>query len=134
MFLFKKHKNDFCFFDPKHGFLDPKNLSNVYKQHRNWAKIDQFCFKRFGNRFGGTEGAAPFKAYFVCSIFCTFFKSFGKNSRISSTGLETGCKPVLLFICTDILFMILLQNYNRWCPFEVEKLKQVSVGLRSCQS
>ena len=28
--------------------------------------------------------------------FCTFFKSFGKNPRISSTGLETVCKPVLL--------------------------------------
>ena len=47
----------FCFFDPKNGLLNPKNLGKESKQHRNQAKFDLICFQRFGNRFDGAEGA-----------------------------------------------------------------------------
>ena len=49
--------------------------------------------------FGGGEGAAPYKAtaLLVLNIFAPFLrkKPFLKDPRIRSTGLETGCKPVL---------------------------------------
>ena len=34
-------------------------------------------------------------------LFAPFFalKPFGKNPRSRSTGLETGCNPVLLYLC-----------------------------------
>ena len=67
-------------------------------------KFDLFRFQRFGNRFGDAKGAAYYEAYFLhrfCNVFkffenYPFFKPFGKKTRVCSTGLETGCKPVLL--------------------------------------
>ena len=34
----------------------------------------------------------------ICTAFCTFLKSLWKKPTICYTGLETGCKPVLLTI------------------------------------
>ena len=76
-----------------------------HRSYRNHAKFDLFCFYRFG----GAKGAAHYKAYFL-HCFCTilklfendpFLKPFGKKTRICSTGLEIGCKPVLCTFFTS---------------------------------
>ena len=50
------------------------------------------------DRFGGGEGATPLGniSINVCTVFAPFFGTFLKNPKLCSTGLETGCKPVLL--------------------------------------
>ena len=71
------------------------------------AKFHLSCFQRFGNRFcdakGGISSLNLYEIY-VCTFYCTFFKPFGKNPRICSTGLETGCKPVLFFLCHGLVW------------------------------
>ena len=52
----------FCFFDPKDGLLERKNLGKESKQHIKRTKFHLSCVKRFGNRFGCGEGASPYKA------------------------------------------------------------------------
>ena len=79
-----------------HILLDPKTC----KMSPNNNKPGQFWPILFGNRFGGAEGPVIYEAYF-CTVFNLFendpsLKPFWKKPRIHSTGLETGCKPVLL--------------------------------------
>ena len=67
----------FWFFYPKNWLLDPNDLWNESKQHRNQAEFDQFSFQRFGHRFGRAKGAVSFLnilEIFFCTVFCTVFK------------------------------------------------------------
>ena len=119
------------FFDPRNRLLDPKNLGKEFKQHSNWAKFHLSCFQRFGNRFGGPEGVvrslfasfcAPFQVCTILKLFENdpFLQPIGKNPRICSAGLETGCKAVLL------LFILVT---NPSLPFYFFPFEQFSVVL-----
>ena len=52
------------------------------------------------DRFGGGESTSLLWniSINVCTVFCTFFRYLFKKTKLCSTGLETGCKPVLLTI------------------------------------
>ena len=92
------------------------------KQHRNWAKFDLSCYQRFGDIFGRAKGAVSFLIFWkylfrlsLCThlqlFFGNFLKLLDKNkikTRICSTGLETGCKPVLF----EFAFPIWMQTWK----------------------
>ena len=46
------------------------------KQHRNWAKFDQFFFKRFGHRLGGAEDTISF-------FYWPYFQATGAYSQLN---------------------------------------------------
>ena len=64
---------------PNFPYSVSRGLATVWlcRRHRTLYFLHCFCtvFKLFEN--------------------CPFFKPFGKKTRICTTGLETGCKPVL---------------------------------------
>ena len=97
------------------------------------------------NRFGGGEGAPHFLKPYLLHHFCTvfklfesvpFLKPFGKKPRTCSTGLETGCKPVLLKMAPDGSLKWaskgLLMNYvtRFWSITEKNVLSQVKFKVK----
>ena len=84
----------------------------------------------------------PFSSCFQTLTFLvTFLNSFGKNPIICSTGLETGCKPVLLIFETRamqlpgrngmpairIITVFLMQHHNVGGKFQKSFFNQLIV-------
>ena len=79
---------------------------------------------------GGTHFPSLFAPFFLLlTPFWKFLKSFGKTPRIHFTGLETGCKPVLLWLLfpnssinlTRCLFSVFEIGHARLSWSEVSK-------------
>ena len=111
------HAIIFLCFWPQKWAPSPKNLWNDSKQCRNWAQFDLLCFQSLGARFGGAKGGVLCLHHYL-----HFKKSFVKNSSICTTGLETGCKPVMLMKYHALNNQILNKLFN-WTKYKNTKMR-----------
>ena len=79
-------------FSPKTQNFPPKHSQNFFENGVFWKRrfLKTAFFEDVRKRRSTILN--------ICTAFCTFLKSLWKKPTICYTGLETGCKPVLLTI------------------------------------
>ena len=92
------------------GSLTPKTWEkspNSIKIRPNYTKLHLFCFQIFGNQFGYRFGGAEGAASFLSLCLSGFSSDILKPKRVVPQVLETGCKPVLLSVCSIEIYGVL---------------------------